>query len=249
MKEKPRPRIPAADIGVNADKPHLADALAVDLGQGFFRVCRRRLPVVIDGIEFAILADIAIVPKHRMERVALLLQRQRMTGAADLAVHEQVRHRQRPIPVIDGARDLLDRASIGVDRVPNPEKVNFLDLDQIELLERGLAENGVAHPIAKRPQRPDQDISAPLEIPGLAISAVGYFGVARQIRIVAIVADKADARDEACDHADRERAPAEPKAVDFVAMPVVAAAERIDVDDVALQSEAENAAQDGEWLE
>src|SRR5882724_6407445 len=67
--------------------------------------------------------------------------------------------------------------------------------------------------------------------------------------VIAVVADQPDSRDETGDDADRERAPAEAETVDPVAFGVVAAAERIDVDDVALQPEAEDAAENGERLE
>ena len=201
------------------------------------------------GIKPVIGAHIAVVPKHRMEGVTFLLQRQRMTGADDLVIHELVRHRQRPIPVVDGARDLLDRPAIGADGVEDAEEVEFFDSDQIELFQRRLAENDVAHPVAQRPQRPDQDVAAGFEILDLAVAAVGDLGIARQVGLVAVVIDEPDAGDETGDDADREGAAAEAETVDFVAIPVVAAAEGIDVDDVALQAEAENAAEDGERLE
>ena len=78
---------------------------------------------------------------------------------------------------------------------------------------------------------------------------VGGLGVAREMLVVAVVADQPDARDETGDDADRERAPAETETVDPVASRIVAAAERIDVDDVALQPEAEDARNNGERLE
>src|SRR6185437_2105456 len=222
---KTGPRIAAADIGMNADKPHLADALAIDLGQRLARIRRCRLPAMSDSIEPVPVADIAIVPKHGMKGVAFLVERERVTGAHDLVVHELVGYRQRPIPVVYGTGDLVDRTAIGVDRVPDAEKIDLLHLDQIELPERRCAENTMAHPIAQPPQGPDQDIGRRLEISDLAIFAIGYFGSARQVGFVALVADQADAGNEARDHADGKRAPAESEAVDPVAVSVVAAAE------------------------
>src|SRR5882724_3166112 len=67
--------------------------------------------------------------------------------------------------------------------------------------------------------------------------------------VIAVVADQPDSRDETGDDADRECAPAEAETIDPVVLRVVAATERIDVDDVALQPEAEDAAENGERLE
>ena len=107
----------------------------------------------------------------------------------------------------------------------------------------------MAHPVTHPAQRLDQDVTAGPEVPARAVFAIGDLGVARQMLFIAVVADKPDARDEAGNDADGERAAAEAEAENLVAGLVVAAAERIDIDDVALQPEAENAAEDGQRLE
>src|SRR5882757_2793813 len=242
------PRVSAADVGMHADEPDLADPFVIDMRLFRIRTPRRR-PALIDRNQSLDAAHIAIVPQHRAERVALLLERQGMAGPADLVVHELVGHRQRPVEIIDGARDLLDRAAIGVDGVPDAEKIEFFDFDPLELLECRLAEDEMADPIAQAAQRLDQDIIARAKISGLAVFAVGDLGIARQVLLVTIVLDEPHPRDEAGDNADRECAAAESKTEYPVAGMIVAATERIDIDDVAFQPDAENPAEDCERLE
>ena len=74
-------------------------------------------------------------------------------------------------------------------------------------------------------------------------------GIARQVLLVTIVLDEPYPRDEAGNNADRECAAAESKTEYPVAGMIVAATERIDIDDVAFQPDAENAAEDCERLE
>src|SRR6185295_7159338 len=61
-----------------------------------------------------------------------------------------------------------------------------------------------------------------------------------EVGFVVVVGSQADAGDEAGNDAYRERATAEAEAKDAVIVPVVAAAETIDVQDVALQANPED---------
>ena len=242
---EPGARIAAADVGMHADEPDLADPLVIDMRLARPRRPSRR-PVLADRKEPVVPSHVAVVPQHGPERVAFLLQRQRMAGADDLVVHELVGHRQRPVPIVDGAGDLVDRPAIGVDGVPDADEFDCVDLDPIEFLIARLAEDRVADEVAQRPQRSGQRTG--VEIPLLAIFPVGDLGITREMLLIAVVTDQPGTRDEAGDDADRERAAAEAESVDPVAVLVVAATEGIDVDDVALQSEAERAAEERDSL-
>ena len=77
------------------------------------------------------------------EEISLVLQRERMTGPLNLPVHKAIGQRKRPIPIIDGTRDLFNRTAVGVHGIPHAKEVNFLDVGK-----RDVFETGFAHQIA-----------------------------------------------------------------------------------------------------
>ena len=117
----------------------------------------------------------------------------------------------------------------------------------MDRLERRLAQDRVVDEVAHGANRPDEDSG--VEVSLAAIFPVGRRGVAREIPVVAMVGHEPDAGDQPGHDADRERATAEAESVELVARLIVAAAERVDVDDVALQAETENTSERSKELE
>ena len=254
---------------MHAGEPDLADALAVARRQigaqprrRLGKLRRRAARIMVDveqpvglvgpAVNDGPGAHIALVPDHRPERVTLLLQCERMAGPMDLGAHEPVGHRERPDPVVDRPDHFLDRSAIGIDRVPDADEVHALHLDRRRLGQQ-------TAPAAELPDAPvsnaaqiESDLAEIFQdaaVVALAVAAIGIAGEARQIGLVVVVVDKPLPRDHRRHDADGEGAAAEAEAVDAIAGTVVAAAEAVERDHVALQAEAEDAAKRREQLE
>ena len=89
-------RVTAADVGMHAGEPYLTDPLRI------FRPY--------------------FVPKKRMKRVALVVERHRMPSGPDALVERVIRHRQRPDPFVDAAGQFRDRRPIGRHRIPRADE-------------------------------------------------------------------------------------------------------------------------------
>ena len=233
-------RIAAADVGMHADEPELAHALFVNQRQLAALDARRR-PALRHRHEAVGGLDVAIVPEHWLERVALVLEPEGMTATLDLPVHETVGQRQRPVPIVDGTHDFLDRSAIGVHRIPHPKEFDSVDGNELDILVARLAQHGVADKITDRAQHVQMKARRGLRRIGLAVISVGGDGALPQRGFIAVIGREAEPGDQAGDDADGECPAAEAEAEDAVARLVVAAAEAIDVENVALQPDAEDA--------
>ena len=198
-------------------------------------------PLEIDRAKLHVIAPhVSFVPYHRPECIPLVLQCERMAGPMYLGMHEPVGHRQRPIPIIDRAGDLLDRATVCIDRVPQTQKLDFFNRNQLVLVQ--WSDEKIAQP-AKRLLHAGYRMKPP------AVLSIGCVCLRRQIALVAAILYKTHICDQTGDDPDRERAATEAETVDSIARIIVAATKAVDVDHIAHQAEPEDAAENGEQLE
>src|SRR6267378_1410419 len=251
---------------MDAREPDLTDALLINkwkirsqVRRGVRRLCCLAPRVIIDTeqpVRFRLprdlvgTADVALVPNHRTERVAFVFQRERMASLVNFHAHKTIRHRQWPDPVIDRTRHFLDRTAIGIHGVPNPHKVNALDLGRFGGRAYQLAQNpalkldrGIAYIAQKGKKFEDASGKTP------PIETVSIGGEAREIGFIVIVPDQPLSCDHPGHNADRERATAEAETVNVIPRLIISAAETVDVDHIALQAEPEDATQNGKCLE
>ena len=95
-------RVAAADIRMHADEPDLAEPLVLDPAAAIL-VGRGGLFVLFR-------------PQHRMERGALVIQREGVAGTHDAIAEDAIGQFQRPQPTADAARHFVDRQA----RRPRP---------------------------------------------------------------------------------------------------------------------------------
>ena len=96
---------------MHAREPDLADLLILDesLRFGIERHWRRG----------------TFVPQFGMEGGALLVERERLTGAGYAgAIERMIRQFERQYPFADAARHLVERQTVGGDGVPHPEETD-----------------------------------------------------------------------------------------------------------------------------
>ena len=170
-----------------------------------------------------------------------------MAGPFDLRGHVAIGHRQRPDPVVDAARHLLDRAAIGRDRVPHAHEVDGLDFDPPSGLQSARSPPQRRDCVAEETKRLHDEPHRHVE--AAPIDTVRRQGITGELRLAAVAGDQAHARDHPRDDADGEGAAAEAKAEDAVARAVVPAGVAIEVEHVALEAEAEDAAEHGQRAE
>ncbi|MBA7708130.1 hypothetical protein ES703_117020 [subsurface metagenome] len=188
-----------------------------------------------------------------------------MAGLADLAIELPVRQLQRPEIAADPARHFVDRQAIGGDGVPQAEEGNIVDRPLVLVV---LRRNEDVAQLAEQPL----DLEFRLER-FRAVLPVGCGDLVVELFLGAI-AHQSLLADQAVHHAHGEGAAAEAEAEDVVVLPgavalvtllrlgaggldleivemraIVAAGELVDVERVALQAEAERAAQDRKRLE
>ncbi len=225
--------VAAADVGVHAGEPHLRQPA------GRHAAGRDELRLV------------RLVEQHRVEGLALLVQRQRVAGALHVQAQVVVDRLHRPDQQRDAPLELVDRHAVGGDGVPQAQEA---DRHRAGLALRrqggevrgGLARGEPQQRVAQPPAQPHH--GAPRRIARVAVAAVGEDRVRVELGLGA-AAHQALAVDQRRQHADGERAAAEAEGVDVVARRVVAADELVEVDDVALQAVAADAAEDGQELD
>src|SRR5256885_2067370 len=167
-----------------------------------------------------------------------------MAGAMDFCIHEAIRHRQRPVPVVDRADDLLDRPAIGINGIPKPQEMNFRNWYLVFLVVLRDARQIAVRLDAEVAQKAQRRYQTPGTCEAPPILAIGVRGVTRERNLVAGIGNQAFTRDQPRNHTHGERAAAETEAINPVPGHIVAAAETVDVDDIALQAEAEDTAED-----
>ena len=229
-------RIPAADVGVHAGEPHLRDPLLVDV--------RRR----------GVLRLLVLGPQQREERLALVVQGQRVTRALDAGRRPPVLGQHRPDPPFPPARQFVDRQPVRRHRVPHAEELD-VHLPGAVRIEQRLATHAVP-----RAQHHVADPAAQPHRPRVR-KAVGAIGAIRPqgqppqfgLRVGLDQPDPADQRGQ---DAGRVRAAAEPEREDAIVHGRIVrigaigpAQEHVEVEDVALQAVAERAAEDRDRLE
>ena len=221
--------IAAADIGMHAGEPDLADTLVLDealccgIGQ-------RRSAIGAGGL----------VPELRVEGGAFLVERQRLAGARDARGQMFARQFKPPEIFMNAAGHFVDRHAVGGNRVPNADEP---DLDvPANLPGRVVRTELVAEPLVGRFQ-PQIVIAIP------AIGAVGRTREAMQFGFV-IGFDQPLAVDQPHHDPDREGTAAEAEAEQFVVLvAIVPAGKLVERDDVAAQAETERTAEDRHRLE
>ena len=67
---------------------------------------------------------IIFIPQHRLKGFTLLIQRQRMTRPFNAIRNIPIFNGQRPHHHIPGPRQFIQRQSIGVNRIPDPHKLD-----------------------------------------------------------------------------------------------------------------------------
>jgi hypothetical protein len=224
-------RIAAADIGVHAGEPHLFQPPLLDF-------------VGLDQLRF-----VHLVPQQRVERVALVVNREGMPSAQDAFVQLVVGHAERVDPVVDRPRDLSDRSTVCGDGIPDADEADrrsaivgrIVDVAALETVDPS-ANRGAGAP--KQPRRPLE----PAWQKGGAERLVRGAALAIEFGFTA-GAHQPFRRDERNHEAHGERAAAEPEGVDVVAVPVIAARIAINIQDVSLEAPAERAAEQGQRLE
>lgn len=178
-----------------------------------------------------------------MEGGALLVQRQRLAGASHpLARQGMGGEFERPDEAADAARHLVQRRAVGGDRIPHADEMDFRHLPVLVLVVV-VAQEQVADPAENFLDAEDGVV---------ALAPVGAVGGARLVVELLLVArrDQALVEDQAADDAHGEGAAAEAEAEEAVAVvAIVTAGEFVDVDDVALQPDAEGAGEDRPRLE
>ena len=210
-----------------------------------------------------------------MERVALVVERQRVPRPLYPSVQVEIAHGERPDEPVDRPGQLVDRQPVGVHGVPQPDErdlerrvgvgLGLADPPGVPILERrlglGLADShdvpiarssaqavpGIDEGVAQRANGPDQP--AGHGKPLAAIGAIRRSHVPRELGLVAVVAHQALIHHQADQNADGECAAAEPEGVDAVAGPVRPADERVQVAHVAGEAHAKRAAQQRQRLE
>ena len=100
--------------------------------------------------------------------------------------------------------------------------------------------------IAQPPQRRHQPDGVPV---AAAVDAIRGHRVTFEPGFVAVVGDQPDPADEAGHDPDGERASTEAEPEEMIARPVVTTGEAIEIEDVPLEAEAEDAAENGQGLE
>ena len=193
--------------------------------------------------------DLLIVPQQRPERVAFIVERQRMTGTGYFAVHETIRHRERPQPVVDAAGNLFDGAAIGAHGVPHPHEMDRIDGRRGMRALPGNSPDRARQPDQSIPHHPQRSDQAACDVESSAIPAIGIGRVSRQLRFAPGITDEPLASDEPGNDTHGERAAAEAEPEDAVTGSVGTGRELVDIENIALQSEAEDAAKNGQRFE
>ena len=240
-------RISAADIGMHAGEPDLGNSFRT----GFPGAGGNRLQ--------------PLVPQQGMESSALVVERKGVTGLANPSIELPVRQFERPQIAADAPRHFVDGEAVGGHRVPETEEGDVIDRALVLVVFGGDEE--VAQ-LAKHPF----DLKPRLELFG-PMRAVGHRDLSIEF-LFGLVTHQPLFAYQSVHHADGEGAAAEPEAEDIVALPravpflaifgfrggglerqivemrtIVAAGELVDIQHVALQAEAERAAQDRKRFE
>ncbi len=221
-------RVAAADVRVHAGKPDLLDALGV---------VRARL-----------------VPQHRLEGVALVVDRDRVAGAIDLRRQLLIGEAVRVEDAVDHRRQLVDRKAHGIDGVPDADEPDLVRAGQTVLSVEvfGLRDRGPQVPQPAEGGRDQRLVLAAIAAvgepdPGVqSLAGVQLHGpaAARRNRLAAV--EHAAPRDQTCERARGEGAAAETEDVDLIACAIVPAEEPVELADVARQAPAERAAEQPE---
>ena len=240
-------RISAADIGMHAGEPDLADTLRL----GAPRPGR-------DGFR-------ALIPQQRMECGALIIQREGVAGLADQGVELPVRQFERPQIAADAACHFVDGQAVGGNSIPQAEKGDVIDRTLVLVM---LGGNEQVAQLSKHPF----DLKPRLECFG-PMGAVGHGDFSIEL-VLGPVTHQSLFADQPVHHPDGEGAAAEPERKDVIALPgavplrpvfgfryrgferqivemraIVAAGKLVDVQHVPLQAKAEGAAENREGLE
>src|ERR1700738_702625 len=180
-----------------------------------------------------------------MKRGSLFVERERLARAHHtLAVERESRKFKRHDPAAHAAGHLVQWQAIGGHRVPDPHETDVLDWAIVALV------------ILDRQQRITDRAIPILGVPGpscmVALATIFPVGGDRLLIEFGFTlgGDKALIENQPDHDPNREGAAAESEAVDIVVFVlVVAADEFVDVDHIALQAEAERAAEDRPRLE
>ncbi|MHC2307002.1 hypothetical protein ACVIJ1_003472 [Bradyrhizobium elkanii] len=184
-----------------------------------------------------------------MKGRALVVERQRVSGALDLRAENPVRQFKRPHPVGDAARHLVDRQAIGRDGIP--------DADEFDRRHRFAGDLRIGFVASKAIPQPHKNIIAQcaewhLDAPDrvVALGPVCAIGLHRAVVQLGfgVRDDQALIEDECSERAHGECAAAESEQVDLrIALVIVVPAdELVGIEDVALEAIAEGAAEDGQ---
>jgi hypothetical protein len=228
--------IAATDVGVHPGEPHLRDPLVVHMGG---RVVARFL---------------VFGPQEREERLPLVVECQRVTGAADPRRDPAVLGEHRPDPALPAARQFVHRQPVGSHGVPDAEELD-VGPQGARRIERRLA----AQRLPGR-QEPVTHPAAELHRPRVreTIGAVRTVGPQRQPTKLglAVGLHESDVGHQRGEHPGGVGPAAEAERVDAVATrrvvgidPIRPAQEHVEVEDVPLQAVAEGATEDRQGLE
>src|SRR4030095_2666943 len=139
-------RVAAADVRVHSGEPHLLQAILLDLLQR-------------DERRF-----VDLVPQQRVERIAFVVQRERVPRTLYLGGQLVIGQAEREDPVVDRARQLDDRSAVGRDGVPDADEADrglVVPLPDISLLARDLVADR-AGPVRREMQTAGQPVPAEL---------------------------------------------------------------------------------------
>src|SRR5450631_4245807 len=178
-----------------------------------------------------------------MKRRSLLVERERLAGARDALAVERVAWKfQRPDPLADAARHLIQWRAVRSNGVPDANEANLSHLAIVGLVVI-LRQKQVAH-------RTEKILDVPNGVVPLApVLPVGRVRLLVERRFI-LSGDQALIENQADHDADREGATAETESVDIVGVGAIIAARKfVDVDNIPLQAEAERAAKNCPRLE